>query len=150
MKPYLKFAGMIVVSTIVMFIFKYLSTYNVDHIFFSETRAYMALLMGATMTIIMLGFMLHMLKNRKVNIGIAAGSIIVFSLSLFMLRSQTTVDDSDYMEAMIPHHSIAILTSERADISDPRVRDLADGIIETQRNEIAKMKNLIEDLEDEE
>ncbi|MBP3952259.1 DUF305 domain-containing protein [Bacillus suaedae] len=150
MKPYLKFAGMIVVSTIVMFIFKYLSTYNVDHIFFSETRAYMALLMGATMTIIMLGFMLHMLKNRKVNIGIAAVSIIVFSLSLFMLRSQTTVDDSDYMEAMIPHHSIAILTSERADISDPRVRDLADGIIETQRNEIAKMKNLIEDLEDEE
>lgn len=150
MKPYLKFAGMILVSTIVMFIFKYLSTYSVDHIFFSETRAYMALLMGATMTIIMLGFMLHMLKNRKVNIGIAAVSIIVFSLSLFMLRSQTTVDDSDYMEAMIPHHSIAILTSERADISDPRVRDLADGIIETQRNEIAKMKNLIEDLEDEE
>jgi len=51
------------------------------------------------------------------------------------------------MRAMIPHHSIAILTSERAHISDPRARKLADGIIETQRKEIAEMKALIEDLE---
>jgi cellobiose-specific phosphotransferase system component IIC len=149
MKPYLRFGGMVLISTIVMFIFKYFSTFKLDHIFFSETRAYMALLMGATMTIIMLVFMLHMLKNLKVNIGIAAVSIVVFSISLFLLRSQTLVDDVDYMEGMIPHHSIAILTSERAEITDPRVRDLADEIIEAQRKEITEMKNLIEDLEDE-
>ncbi len=48
---------------------------------------------------------------------------------------------------MIPHHSIAILTSERAHISDPRIRKLADDIIEAQRKEIAEMKALIEVLE---
>lgn len=149
MKPYLKFAGMVITSTIVMFMFKYWSTYKVDHIFFSETRAYMALLMGATMAIIMLIFMTHMLKNRKVNIGIAAGSIVVFFLALFLLRSQTLVDDTDYMEAMIPHHSIAILTSERAEITDPRVKKLSEEIIKAQEREISEMKKLIEDLDDE-
>lgn len=149
MKAYVKFAGMVIVSTIVMFIFKYFSTYRLDHVFFSETRAYMALLMGATMAIIMLAFMRNMLKNRKLNAGIAAGSLFVFITSLFLLRSQTTVDDADYMEAMIPHHSIAILTSERAQISDPRVRSLADNIIETQKKEISEMKKLIKDLKEE-
>ncbi|MDL4843244.1 DUF305 domain-containing protein [Aquibacillus rhizosphaerae] len=150
MKPYAKFIGMVLTSTIVMFIFKYLSTFEFSHVFFSETRAYMALLMGATMAIIMLIFMRNMLKNRKANIGIVTVSIIVFSLSLFLLRSQTLVDDTDYMEAMIPHHSIAILTSEHAEITDPRVRELADEIINAQRKEIDEMKNLIEDLEEEE
>ncbi|MBU7595673.1 DUF305 domain-containing protein [Metabacillus halosaccharovorans] len=133
-----------------MFLFKYLSTYSLDHVFFSESRLYMALLMAATMSIIMLGFMYRMLKNRKLNIGIAVVSILVFSLSLFLLRSQTMVADTDYMEAMIPHHSIAILSSERAKITDPRVRELADEIINAQRKEIDEMKKLIEDLEDEE
>ncbi|NEY71067.1 DUF305 domain-containing protein [Bacillus mesophilus] len=131
-----------------MFLFKYWSTYEIGHIFFSESRLYMALLMGATMTFVMLLFMMHMLKNRKVNIGIATASVILFSISLFLLRSQILVDDTDYMEAMIPHHSIAILTSERATITDPRVRNLADNIIETQKKEITEMKELIEDLED--
>ncbi|WP_064092996.1 DUF305 domain-containing protein [Rossellomorea aquimaris] len=150
MKAYMKFGGMILTSTIVMFLFTYWNTYKFDHIFFSETRAYMAVLMGATMAIIMLLFMQNMLKNRKLNIGIIVGSIVVFFLSLYLLRSQTLVDDVDYMEAMIPHHSIAILTSERAQITDPRVRDLADGIIKAQKKEIAEMKKLIKDLEDEE
>nr|WP_198008253.1 DUF305 domain-containing protein [Bacillus sp. SG-1] len=150
MKPYLRFGAMVVTSTIVMFMFKYLSTYKVDHVFFSETRAYMALLMGATMAVIMLAFMTHMLKNKKANIGIVVGSILVFGLSLFLLRSQTLVDDQDYMEAMIPHHSIAILTSERAEIEDPRVKELSKEIIEAQRKEIAEMKSLIEDIEEQE
>ncbi|MFC4410065.1 DUF305 domain-containing protein [Chungangia koreensis] len=148
MKPYLKFGGMVLTSTIIMFLFKYLSTYKIEHVFFSETRAYMALMMGSTMAIIMLVFMRQMLKNRKMNMGILAGSIVLFGLSLFLLRSQALVDDVDYMEGMIPHHSIAILTSERADIQDPRVRKLADQIIEAQRKEIAEMKKLIEELDD--
>ncbi|MGD7023748.1 DUF305 domain-containing protein [Rossellomorea vietnamensis] len=150
MKPYLRFGAMVLTSTIVMFLFKYLSTYKIDHIFFSETRAYMALLMGATMAVIMLAFMTHMLKNKKANIGIAAGSVVLFIVALSLLRSQATVDDQDYMEAMIPHHSIAILTSERADIDDPRVEELSEEIIEAQREEIAEMKRLIEDLEEKE
>jgi uncharacterized protein (DUF305 family) len=137
---------MIAVSTVIMFGLMYLNTYEVDHVFFSETRAYMALLMGATMAVIMLGFMLHMLKNKGANIGILIGSAAVFAVSLWLVRSQATVDDDSYMRAMIPHHSIAIMTSKRAGIKDPRVRKLADGIIEAQVREIAEMKTLIADL----
>ncbi len=140
---------MIATSTIVMFGLMYLNTYQLNHIFFSETRAYMALLMGATMAVIMLGFMLNMYGNRRVNTGIFMGSVAVFALSLWLVRSQATIGDVSWMKAMIPHHSIAILTSERANISDPRVRDLADRIIEAQRSEIDEMKALIGELEGE-
>ena len=147
MNPYRRFVAMIVVSTLVMFGLMYLNTYQLDHVFFSETRAYMALLMGATMAIVMLAFMTHMLENRSVNLGIAVVSAVVFAGSLWLVRSQTTVDDVSYMRAMIPHHSIAIMTSTRARITDPRVRKLADGIAEAQVREIAEMKQLIRDID---
>ncbi len=149
MKNYQKYGGMILTSTVVMFFLMYLNTYQMSHATFSETRFYMALLMGATMGIVMLGFMLHMLTNKQWNIIIVIFCIVIFGTTLFLVRSQTTVDDVSYMKAMIPHHSIAILTSERANISDPRVRELADAIIEAQRKEIDQMKRLIEDLENE-
>tara|TARA_R110002124_G_scaffold284320_2_gene461322 strand:+ start:1432 stop:1926 length:495 start_codon:yes stop_codon:yes gene_type:complete len=144
---YSRFATMIVVSTIVMFGLMYLNTFALDHVLFSQTRMWMALLMGAVMAVIMLGFMLSMYKNRTANIAILVGAIVVFAGSLWLVRSQETVSDLDYMKAMIPHHSIAIMTSARAHIRDPRVRELADGIIEAQVREIAQMKALIADLE---
>jgi uncharacterized protein (DUF305 family) len=97
--------------------------------------------------VIMLVYMLNMYKNRSANIAILVGSALVFAACLWLVRSQTTVEDVSYMKAMIPHHSIAILTSERANISDPRVRKLADEIIEAQRREIEEMKALINELE---
>ena len=147
MSKYPKFFAMIITSTIVMFGLMYLNTYQLDHIYFSETRAYMALVMGATMAVIMLVFMLGMYVNHTANTAILIGSVVVFAASLWLVRSQATVDDVSWMKAMIPHHSIAILTSQRAHISDPRVRKLADGIIEAQRREIGEMKALIKDLE---
>ena len=147
MNKYVKFLAMIITSTVVMFGLMYLNTYQPDHIYFSETRAYMALVMGATMAVTMLVFMLGMYGNKTVNAVLLLGSVIVFSVSLWLVRSQATVDQVSWMKAMIPHHSIAILTSERAQISDPRVRKLADGIIEAQRREIGEMKALIAELE---
>lgn len=144
---YRKFLLMIATSTIIMFVLMYLNTYEIDHIFFSETRAYMALLMGATMAAVMLLFMLGMYPDKKLNAMIFAASALVFAGSLWLVRSQATIDDVAWMRAMIPHHSIAILTSERAGIKDPRVRKLADGIIGAQRREIGEMKALIQDLE---
>ncbi len=138
---------MIATSTVVMFGLMYLNTYQLDHVFFSETRAFMAFVMGAAMAVIMLLFMLNMYKNWSVNAGILIGSIIIFACALWLVRSQETVEDVSWMRAMIPHHSIAILTSERANISDPRVRKLAGEIIEAQRREIDEMKLLINDLE---
>ncbi|CAN5466967.1 DUF305 domain-containing protein [soil metagenome] len=148
MNPYPKFAAMIATSAIVMFGLMYLNTYAADHIFFSETRVYMALIMGATMAIIMLAFMLGMYKSPKANLAIFAGSALIFAFALWLVRSQSTVEDVSWMKAMIPHHSIAILTSERARITDPRVRKLADEIIEAQRREIGEMKALIKELEE--
>jgi cell division protein FtsW (lipid II flippase) len=146
----MKFFGMIATSAVLMFMVMYLNTYEFSHVFFSETRLYMTILSTCVMALVMLGFMLHMLKNRLMNIIIVSVSVLVFITSFVFMRYQTTIDDVDYMEGMIPHHSIAILTSERAKISDPRVRELADEIIEAQKKEIAEMKKLIEDLEDEE
>ncbi len=146
-KSYLRFATMIATSTIVMFGLMYLNTYALDHIFYSETRAYMALLMGATMAVVMLAFMWKMYEDKAVNTMILVAALLVFAGSLWLVRSQSTVGEVSWMRAMIPHHSIAILTSERAHISDPRVRKLADSIIEAQRKEIAEMKALIRDLE---
>ena len=147
MKDYSRFGAMIVSSTVVMFGLMYLNTYQLDHAYFSETRTYMAIVMGATMAVLMLGFMQKMYTNRRLNIVIVAASLVVFTLSLWLVRSQATVEDISWMKGMIPHHSIAILTSERAHISDPRVRKLADSIIETQRREIDEMKMLIKDIE---
>lgn len=147
MNKYSKFFAMIGTSTVVMFALMYLNTYALDHVFFSETRAYMALVMGSTMAIIMLLFMLGMYQNSALNRIILIGSVVIFAVSLWLVRSQATVEDVSWMKAMIPHHSIAILTSERANITDPRVRKLADGIIEAQRREIGEMKALIQDLE---
>lgn len=147
MNKYLKFAAMIGTSTVVMFGLMYLNTYALDHLFFSETRAYMAVVMGAAMAIVMLLFMLGMYQNRAINALILVGSAIAFAGALWLVRSQATVEDVSWMKAMIPHHSIAILTSERANITDPRVRKLADGIIAAQRREIGEMKALIQDLD---
>jgi len=144
---YKRFFAMIATSTVVMFALMYLNTYAFDHVHFSQTRFWMAFVMGATMAIVMLSFMLNMYKDKRLNIGIFAGSALLFVAALWLVRSQQTVDDAAYMRAMIPHHSIAILTSERAQIRDPRVRQLADEIIEAQRREIAEMKELIADLE---
>lgn len=146
-RAYVRFGVMIATSTLVMFILMYFNTYQLEHVRFSQTRAWMALVMGAAMAIIMLSFMLKMYKMPKVNVAIVAGSVIVLAGALWLVRSQETVDDISYMRAMIPHHSIAIMTSERAHIRDPRVRRLADGIIEAQVREIAEMDQLIADLE---
>ena len=144
---YARFAAMIATSTVVMFGLMYLNTWSVDHVFYSQTRTWMALLMGAVMAIVMLGFMWSMYKNRAANIAILLGSLCLFAVSLWLVRSQETVSDVAYMKAMIPHHSIAVMTSDRAHIRDPRVRKLADGILEAQVKEIREMESLIAELE---
>ncbi|WP_191558056.1 DUF305 domain-containing protein, partial [Brevundimonas aurantiaca] len=143
---YRRFAAMIGVSTLVMYGLMYLNTYQIDHVRFSETRLYMALLMGAVMAAIMMGFMWSMYERPRIKQMILAGAVVVFAGSLWLVRSQATVGDVAYMKAMIPHHSIAIMTSERAHIRDPRVRELADEIIEAQVREIDEMNDLVADL----
>lgn len=142
------FFAMIGTSTLVMLGLMYLNSYQFSHVRFSETRTYMAIYMGAAMAIIMLGFMLNMYKNKKANLTIFGGSALVFIAALFLVRSQVTVQDEAWMKAMIPHHSIAIMTSERAEIDDVRVKALANDIIKAQRREIKEMEWLINDIKE--
>jgi len=144
---YTKFLLMLLGSFIAMYITMYLNTYETDHVYFSLTRFYMACLGISAMAVIMLIFMLSMYKNKKKNIAIVLGSLILFASALTLVRTQTPIGDVIYMKAMIPHHSIAILTSKRADIKDPEVRKLADEIIKAQEKEIAEMKAFIKRLQ---
>ena len=146
---YVRFFAMIITSTLVMLALMYSTVYAADHIWWSSTKAFMAVYMGAAMAVVMLAFMLGMYTDAKKNVAIFAGAAVLFAGGLWLARSQETVQDVAWMKAMIPHHSIAILTSTRAEIRDPRVRQLADEIIEAQRREIAEMEALIADIENE-
>lgn len=146
-KSYGTFFAMIGTSTVAMFFLMYLHSYELlGHARFSETRLFMTLIMAAAMMVIMLGFMRSMYDDPKKNLSIVLAAAVLFGSALYLVRSQVTVSGVDYMEGMIPHHSIAILTSERAGIEDVRVRALADAIIEAQRREIAEMDWLIADI----
>lgn len=147
MSKYTNFFAMILTSTALMLLLMYFNTYAWDHVFFSETRLYMAIYMGAIMAIVMLLFMLNMYKDKSKNWMILVGAALVFVASLYLVRSQDTINDSAWMSAMIPHHSIAILTSGRANIEDKRVKDLANAIIKAQEREIKEMKWLLDDIE---
>ncbi|PHQ27747.1 MAG: DUF305 domain-containing protein [Halomonas sp.] len=147
---YTKFVGMLAASFVAMYITMYLNTYEWDHVWFSLTRFYMVCLGIAAMAIIMFVAMRGMYKNKKKNIAIVLGSIVLFVSALTLVREQkSTVGDVLWMKAMIPHHSIAILTSKRADIKDPEAKKLAEEIIEAQLREIAQMKKIIYRLENE-
>lgn len=144
---YLRFFAMIATAMVAMFFLMYTNSYQIiDHAWFSEERMFMTMIMGGSMIIIMLAFMLQMYKSSKMNIAIFIGGALLLIGSIWLSRSQATIDDLDYMEGMIPHHSIAILTSERAGIEDPRVWELAKGIIDAQRKEIKEMEWLIQDI----
>ncbi|MFL1896327.1 DUF305 domain-containing protein [Aquimarina sp. 2-A2] len=147
--PYTKFILMLAASFIAMYITMYLNTYAIDHVYFSLTRFYMSCLGIAAMAIIMFVAMRSMYQNKKKNMAIIAGSILLFVGALGLVRAQKPIiGDILWMRAMIPHHSIAILTSERADIQDPEVKKLAEDIIKAQRKEIQEMKDMIKRLED--
>lgn len=148
--PYTKFVLMLLGSFIAMYVTMYFNTYELDHVYFSLTRFYMTCLGISAMAVIMFMFMRKMYNNKKKNIAILLGSFILFASALTLVRTQTPIGDVHYMKAMIPHHSIAILTSERAEIEDPEVRKLADEIIKAQKKEIAEMKEYIRRLQSEE
>ena len=144
---YKKFFLMLGLSFLVMYFVMYLNLASPSHFYLNINRAYMAILMVAPMALIMLAFMRGMYKNRKLNLAIITGSILLFLGVLLLERSQTPVQDEAFMRSMIPHHSSAILVSENADLSDPEVKKLAEQIIRSQKEEIAQMKEILKRME---
>lgn len=144
---YMKFAAMIMTATAVAFALLYVKTHSFEHLYWSETRFYMALVMGGAMTVVLTAFMFRVYGNTAVNLVVLSAGICIFAGSLYLVRSQSTVDQVEWMKEMIPHHSSAILTSQRANIADDRVRQLAEEIIRTQQLQIEQMQQLITELE---
>ncbi|GAA0497649.1 MULTISPECIES: DUF305 domain-containing protein [Microbacterium] len=145
-KMYLRFAAMALTGMVVMYWVMFAGSWEWSHVRFSESRVFMALTMGGTMGVVMLAWMLHMYKNWKANIAVVAVSLLLIGGGIALDRSQVIVDDTDFMQGMIPHHSLAITRSERAQIQDLRVCQLAVGISEAQRREILEMDWLIKDI----
>lgn len=145
---YLRFAAMILTAMVVMYGVMFISSWEWSHVRFSQSRIFMALTMGGTMGLIMLGWMLNMYKNARANVAIVAASVLLLAGGTVLDRSQATVDDTAFMRAMIPHHSLAITRSERSSLSDVRVCRLAYDISEAQRREIDEMDWLIADIEE--
>ncbi len=144
---YKMFSLMMALSFIIMYTVMFLNIIEIKHYHTSLTRMYMTLLMISAMAVVMMGMMGKMYLNKKTNIAIIVGGVAVFFITLFLLRSQTPIGDVQYMKAMIPHHSSAILTSERADIKNPEVKKLAEDIIKAQRKEIAEMEAFLDRLD---
>lgn len=142
-----RFAAMITTSTLIMFFLMYQLVYEADHLMFSVNRLVAAFVMGSVMTVVMLGFMWSMYEGQALKIGVMASAALLVVVLLYVNRSQSLIGDTSFMKAMIPHHSIAINNARKAEIRDPRVRDLADEIIASQVREIAEMKLLLEDIE---
>jgi hypothetical protein len=142
-----RFAAMIGTSTFVMFFLMYQLVYELGHLMFSVNRLVAALVMGAVMAVVMLGFMWSMYETKRVKVAVVAAAALLGAVLLSVNRAQSLVTDVTFMQAMIPHHSIAINNARKADIRDPRVRELADEIIASQVREIREMKLLIDDIE---
>ena len=142
-----RFAAMIATSSAIMFFLMYQLVYTSDHAMFSMNRLIASLAMGCVMAVVMLAFMWSMYHGTGTKIGVVVGAAILGAVLLGVNRSQAVIDDARFMKSMIPHHSIAINNSRKASISDPRVRKLADEIIEAQVREIALMKALLDDID---
>jgi hypothetical protein len=142
-----RFAAMVVTSTVIMFFLMYQLVYTADHAMFSVNRTIASLVMGCVMAVVMLGFMWSMYNGRAAKIAVVLGAAAFGGALLYVNRSQALIDDVRFMKSMIPHHSIAINNARKASITDPRVRKLADEIIESQVREIELMKRLVGDIE---
>ena len=142
-----RFAAMIATSTFIMFFLMYQLVYELDHALLSMNRLVASLVMGAVMAVVMLGFMWPMYRPKGVKLAVLAVGVVSAAALLYVNRSQALIGDVRFMKSMIPHHSIAINNARKAEISDPRVRELADQIIRSQVFEIAEMKLLLEDID---
>ena len=143
---YLRFGAMILTGMVVMYGVMFLGSWEWSHVRWSQSRMFMALTMGGTMGLVMLAWMLNMYRNTTANVIVVGLSLLLFTVGIVLDRTQMTVDDTAFLNAMIPHHSLAITRSERFNVDDVRVCELAVAISEAQRREILEMEWLIDDI----
>lgn len=146
-KPYATLAAAIAVHFVIMWALTYSGVWVFDHIWLNLNRFYMAVVMVAPMVVVMVLAMWHMFPKARVNVALLAVSALVFGGAFAAIRTQVFVSDEQLSRSMIPHHSIAIKTCERADLSDPETIRLCEQIVQTQREEIAQMEAILARLD---
>lgn len=143
--PYARLGIALSINAVIMFFLTYAALAEVGHFQANLNRFYMALLMVAPMGMVMLIVMRPMYQDDRLSAALGLGFVVIFFGSLFLIRTQMTIGNDQFLRSMIPHHSSAILMCEEASISDPEISELCDNIIQSQREEIAQMKALLND-----
>lgn len=131
------------VSLAIMYVGMFAMIYSLGEFIQNINFVYMALVMWAPMSSLMLLTMGSMYANKRLNIVLHAAFALVFVLSFVGIRKQGLVGNSQFLRSMIPHHSGAILMCEKATLTDPEIKRLCTGIIDGQKAEIAEMKALL-------
>ena len=145
-KMYMKFALMILLSFIAMYILMYAMVDNFSNVFPNVNQFYMAGLMTMPMVILELIIMGGMYMKKKLNIAIMIIGCILGIGFYLGIREQAGVGDRQFLRSMIPHHAAAILMVEKASLTDPEIKKLAQGIISAQEKEIAQMKAKLKEM----
>lgn len=140
---YQKLALSSLISFIIMFFIMYAMIDTYEHLYININKFYMALLMITPMIIIKILSMPEMFKNKKINISIISTCILTIIISITAIRYQSFVDDKEFLRAMIPHHSSAILMCDEANISDAEINELCNSIITAQKSEIKQMEQIL-------
>ena len=133
----------LLLSAIIMYFVMFTMIDGLPEFYHNLNMTYMALMMVAPMAILMLVMMGSMYRNRKLNLIIGLGFTVVFIAAFGAMREQAAIGDRQFLRSMIPHHSGAILMCREASLRDPELRGLCDEIIKSQRQEIARMKELL-------
>lgn len=145
-KSYRNLAIELIVHFIIMYLVMYTMIATLDHFYFNLNNVYMTLMMVTPMALLMLVLMRSMYENKRANLIIAIGAVVVFAGSFYAMRSQAAIGDKELIRGMIPHHSGAILMCGKAKLTDPELITLCDEIVDAQEREIAQMQAVLERL----
>ena len=141
---YLMLGVNLLLSLIIMYVAMFAMIWSWGEFVQNINFFYMALVMWAPMAVVMLLTMRPMYPNKKLNGLLYLGFAAVFVLSMIGIREQALVGDRQFLRSMIPHHSGAVLMCEKAEIADPDIRTLCQGIVSSQTSEIDQMKAILE------
>lgn len=145
MSGYRNLAVALTLSFLVMYPLTMVFITRSNHFYINLSNAYMALVMVAPMGLIMMAVMRNMFPKKSLNLALIAGFVALFVVALLMGRAQVGVGNDQFLKAMIPHHSRAILVCENANITDPEIQQLCQQIISSQEEEIATMEAMLDD-----
>lgn len=143
---YRNLALSLALNAVVMFVVMYVMIDDLGHFYVNLNNVYMTALMVAPMLIVMLLIMRAMYPNRRLNMGLIAGAVVLFAGFFVLVREQYPVGDVQFLRSMIPHHSGAILMCSQAQITDPEIQTLCAQIIDSQQSEIDQMQAILERL----